>query len=69
MENIEIKQKIIAAGVKNLKTYGFKDANKNNILSDKVYSEFFKSMLIDNKGKSTAQVDAVIDNLINECTQ
>lgn len=43
-----IREKVIAAGVKNLKEFGYPDVNEHNILTDEVYSQFFESMLRDN---------------------
>jgi hypothetical protein len=55
------QNKLIAAGVKNLKQFGYPDVNKDNILTDAIYSRFLLSMLEDNKGHG---VDADIDALI-----
>jgi len=54
---------LIAAGVSNLKEFGYKDVDSQNILTDSIYSAFFKSMLEDNKGYS-AKVDAAIERLL-----
>ena len=62
-----IKDKLIDAGVKNLKEFGYPDANKSNICADEVYSQFFVSMLEDNKGNSD-KIDAAINELIAECS-
>lgn len=69
MTNEQIKQHLIAAGVKNLKEFGYPYANEQNILTDEIYSGFFVSMLNDNKGLSTKQVDSVIDEILNEIKQ
>ena len=66
MTNIEIRVKLIAAGVKNLITFGYPEVNQENILTDEVYKAFFESMLEDNIGQSNAQVDAVIAVLLKE---
>ena len=58
-----IKTALVAAGVKNLKEYGYPDVNSQNILTDEIYSGFFKSMLNDNLGKG---VDAEIKALLSE---
>jgi hypothetical protein len=62
---MDIKAKLIAAGVKNLKAYGYPAADENNILTDQIYSGFFRSMLNDNKGNGEA-IDAAIDELLRE---
>lgn len=58
-----MKDKLIDAGVKNLKTYGYPDVNKQNILTDRIYKAFFTSMLKENKGHS-ASIDNAIDDLL-----
>ena len=57
-----MKEKLIAAGVKNLQEFGYPNCTKDNILTDMVYKEFFKSMLKDNLGKA----GKIVDNAINE---
>lgn len=42
-----IRDGLLEAGVRNLKEFGYEGANKTNIVTDKVYSEFFKKMLED----------------------
>lgn len=58
-----VREKLIAAGVRNLKEFGYPEVNAENILTDQIYSAFFKSMLDDNKGKGA---DAAIDALLKE---
>lgn len=60
-----VRQKLIAAGVKNLHVYGYPYCTKENILTDQIYKAFFRSMLEDNKGHS-AGADVVIDALLKE---
>jgi len=55
----EVKQKLIQAGVQNLKEFGYSDVNEENILNDSLYSSFFQAMLQDNLGVS--QFDSVND--------
>lgn len=46
--------RLIEAGVRNLKDFGYKDVNEKNIFTDYVYAAFFKSMLegtIEDAGK------------------
>lgn len=57
----KIYDQLIAAGVKNLHEFGYPDCNNSNILSDQIYSAFFKSMLEDNLGKG---VDENISRLL-----
>jgi hypothetical protein len=69
MTNEQIKDHLLKAGVKNLKEFGYPDANKENILTDIIYGGMFKSMLNDNKGQATKQVDDVIDELLSVVKQ
>ena len=62
-----MEEKLIAAGVKNLHTFGYPQCDKTNILTDQIYRAFFASMLKDNKGKAGAEVDKVIDSLLAKC--
>lgn len=66
MNDIQIKNHLLKAGVKNLKEFGYPSVDPSNILTDIVYKEFFKSMLLDNKGKAGDQVDKIIDDLLKE---
>lgn len=60
-----IREKLIANGVKNLKEFGYSDVTATNIITDQVYSAFFKSMLKDNKGHGHG-VDDILDSIIAE---
>lgn len=40
-----MREKLIAAGVRNLKEFGYPAVNEKNILTDMIYSEFFRQML------------------------
>lgn len=59
----EIRSKLIAAGVRNLKEFGYPDVTADNILTDLIYSGFFLSMLRDNLGLG---FDRQINELIAE---
>lgn len=59
----EMEKTLIAAGIRNLKEYGYPDVNEKNILTDPIYSAFFRSMLRDNKGHG-AEIDKAIDSLL-----
>lgn len=59
------RNQLLRAGVKNLREFGYPHVTEFNILTDPVYSEFFKSMLNDNKGYSPGLDDA-IDGLLAE---
>lgn len=63
LENL--RKRIISNGVKNLKEFGYHYVNEENILTDKVYSKFFKNMLIENKGHSK-MIDETIDKISKE---
>ena len=65
MTKQEIKQKLLQNGVKNLIEFGYPDVNTENILTDIVYSDMFKSMLNDNKGYKN-DIDEAIEELLDE---
>ena len=58
-----IRAKLLSAGVKNLKEFGYPGVTAENILTDSVYSRFFKSMLEDNLGKG---LDGHVNALLEE---
>jgi len=58
-----MEDKLIAAGIRNLKEFGYPKVNAENILTDPIYSAFFASMLKDNKGYG-ADTDAAIDSVL-----
>jgi hypothetical protein len=66
MTNEQIRQHLLSAGVRNLKEFGYPEVTTETILTDKVYYEFFKSMLNDNLGLGNQQIDEVINNLLTE---
>jgi hypothetical protein len=59
----EIRKKLIDAGVRNLKEFGYPDVTSDNILTDMIYGGFFKSMLKDNLGQG---FDTPINALLAE---
>lgn len=65
MTKEQIKESLIANGVKNLQSYGYSECTAENIFSDEIYFAFFKSMLEDNLGKGGEMVDEVINELLN----
>jgi hypothetical protein len=58
-----VREKLIKAGVRNLKEFGYEHVDDKNILTDVVYSQFFLSMLKDNLGHG---FDSEINHLIQE---
>jgi hypothetical protein len=67
MSKENIKKSIVVSGVKNLKEYGYSEVTEDNIITDVVYSGFFKSMLKDNLGQSgNGAVEEVIQELLDE---
>lgn len=65
MDSDKIRKHLVSAGVKNLKVYGYPAVTSENILTDRLYSAFFETMLKDNVGHS-AGVDLVIAQLLTE---
>ncbi len=59
-----IRSKLISAGVKNLREFGYPSCDDKNILTDQIFKAFFVSMLRDNLGKG---YDAEIKSLLKEC--
>lgn len=47
----DVRKSLLTAGVKNLKTFGYPDVNQENILTDMIYREFFRSMLTDSENR------------------
>ncbi len=66
MNKAQIKEKLIQAGIRNLKEFGYPSVTPENIFTDIIYSGMFKSMLNDNKDKSTSLVDDCIDELLSQ---
>ena len=64
MDRQVIRSKLIQAGIKNLKTFGYPHVNESNIFTDLIYSQMFASMLDDasNVGLSP-DIDAVLEEL------
>ena len=58
-----MKDMLIGAGVNNLKKFGYPSVSSANILSDKIYRTFFKSMLEANLGRGE---DTPIEELLKE---
>ncbi len=58
-----VRSKLIQAGVRNLREFGYPSVNKDNILTDDIFKAFFKSMLQDNLGKG---FDADVNALLKE---
>lgn len=51
------REKIIKAGVRNLRAFGYATCDEANILTDAVYKEFFLQMLRDNlSGEQIAEI-------------
>lgn len=64
MTDEQLKQKLIEAGVKNLKEFGYPSVNNENILTDFVYRSFFKPMLEEDTNRATKQLIKVCDGLL-----
>lgn len=65
MAKPSIREQLIQSGVNNLKEYGYPKVDDKNILTDRIYSAFFKEMLDGTLGKS-AKVDPIITELMTE---
>lgn len=63
----KIRKHLLDAGRKNLQEFGYGGVNEKNILTDEIYSSFFKSMLVGNKEfTNDKNIISVIDDLLNE---
>jgi len=56
-----IVAKLLAAGVRNLKEFGYPSVDEYNIITDRVYARFFERMLEEHKGNK-----AEVDHLLSE---
>ena len=63
-----MRDKIIAAGVANLKEFGYPRVTAENILTDRIYSAFFRSILEGNLG-DPAHDQSILEGLIAEIVQ
>lgn len=58
-----MEEKLIENAINNLNQFGYSDVNKDNIFTDLVYSQIFRSMLEDNKGHGDL-IDKAIEKLL-----
>lgn len=64
MKNKSVREALVLAGVKNLKEFGYPAVSTENILTDRVYSAFFLSILADNRGHGfDKEIDALIASI------
>lgn len=56
---MNLEDKLKDAGVSNLKEFGYPSVNSENIMTDKVFKAFFRSMLKDNLGVSKTYDEAI----------
>jgi hypothetical protein len=67
MAESDIRQKLIMAGVRNLKEFGYPNVDSANILTDYVFRQFFLSMLEDEENdRLPQQAQQVRRTLIDE---
>lgn len=59
-ETMKFEQKLIKAGVKNLREFGYPEASEANIFSDYVYATMFRRMLDENLGHGKQIDDAIL---------
>lgn len=55
--NPAIRQKLIKAGIRNLKEFGCPAFTDENILTDMIYSQLFDGMLRDREGYGKSEAD------------
>lgn len=63
--SIRVYNGLIENGVKGLKEFGYPNVDVHNILTDKIYSAFFKSQLEGSLGQHP-DMDIIIKDLIQE---
>jgi hypothetical protein len=69
-----VREKLIASGVRSLREFGYPTASEENILTDPLFSAFFKSQLEeaheqlkDAPGKLAEGARLIILEMISEC--
>jgi hypothetical protein len=63
---MNLREKLIENGIKNLKEFGYPSVDRENIFTDLIYSKFFISMLKDNLGQAGIAVGDTIHGLLKE---
>ena len=62
-----MRDRLIAAGIRNLREFGYPDVNATNILTDMIYSKMFLGMLKETlKNTINGRVVWACDDLIDE---
>ena len=69
MTDERIREHLIRSGIRNLNEFGYPNVTPENILTDEIYKEMFKSMLKDNLGGGNKQVDVAINQLLSEVSK
>lgn len=62
----EIRSALLSAGVRSLREFGYPGVTEQNILTDRIYSQFFLRLLRDSSSPHGSEVHAVIEKLIQE---
>jgi len=62
---MNVREKLIANGVANLKEFGYAHCNETNILTVPIFKAFFEEMLQENLGQNP-QIDIEINKLLAE---
>lgn len=67
---LNLRNQLITAGVRNLKEFGYPEVNGDNIITDHIYSVFFRRMLEENRDANeaamTREIADACDALIAE---
>lgn len=64
MTDEQITNALIKAGVRTLQEFGYEHCTAENIMTDEVYRQFFRSMLKDNLGQGyDAQINTLLERL------
>jgi len=61
-----MEKKLIEAGIRNLKEFGYPSVTEENILTDDIYKAFFERMLVGTKedAKNNPEIRMACDKLI-----
>lgn len=62
-----MEKRLTANGVLNLQKYGYPDCNKDNILTDLIYSAFFKKMLEQSKDDAQGLIPSYRKQVTEAC--
>lgn len=66
LDRAKVREGLIRGGVNNLGAFGYPNVRPENILTDPIYSAFFKNMLEENLGQDEG-LDVILREMMAEC--